>query len=115
MRTVKIDSLPLLDVTTLNRALLARQALIEPSDLPPLALIEHLGGLQSQAPNPPYIGLWTRLPTFQHEALSTLIRDRSAVRLALMRSTIHLVSADDSLWLRPLLQPVIERSFLSNH
>jgi len=115
MRTVTIDTLPLLDVTTLNRALLARQALIEPSDLPPLALIEHLGGLQSQAPNPPYIGLWTRLPTFQHEALSTLIRDRSVVRLALMRSTIHLVSADDSFWLRPLMQPVIERSFLSNH
>jgi hypothetical protein len=67
--------------------------------------------LQSQAPNPPYIGLWTRLAGFWHEELSRLIVGREAVRIALMRSTIHLVSARDCLWLRPLVQPVIERGF----
>ncbi|MEE6259974.1 winged helix DNA-binding domain-containing protein [Plantactinospora sonchi] len=99
-----------LDTRTLNRALLDRQLLLRRSDLSPLAAIEHLVGLQAQAPNPPYIGLWTRLADFRHEDLSQLITDRRAVRIALMRCTIHLVSADDCLRLRPLLQAAIERA-----
>jgi hypothetical protein len=42
--------------------------------------------------------------------LSRLIQDRKAVRIALMRSTIHLVSARDCLNLRPSVQSVHERS-----
>jgi hypothetical protein len=80
-----------------------------------LDAVEHLVGLQSQAPNPPYIGLWTRLVDFRHEDLSSLIHDRTAVRIALMRSTIHLVSAEDCLWLRQVLRPVIERDFSSGY
>jgi hypothetical protein len=100
-----------LGIRDLNRAFLARQWLLRRKDAPALEAIEHLVGLQSQAPNPPYIGLWTRLAGFRHEELSRLIVGREAVRIALMRSTIHLVSARDCLWLRPLVQPVSERAF----
>jgi len=65
--------------------------------------------LQAQALFPPYYGLHSRLDGFLPEDLATLITDRSAVRIALMRGTIHLVSARDCLPLRQLVQPVIER------
>jgi hypothetical protein len=42
--------------------------------------------------------------------LAELLINRQVVRIALMRSTIHLVTARDCLTLRPLVQPVIERS-----
>jgi len=114
-----LDSMPsrkrecVLTTRAVNRALIARQRLLRRDTSSALDAIEHLVGMQSQAPNPPYIGLWTRLEQFRHDDLSTLMLDRKAVRIALMRSTIHLVSADDCRRLRPLLQPVIERDFNS--
>ncbi len=99
----------------LNRALLERQMLIRRQNLSALETIEHLVGMQSQAPAPPYFGLWTRLENFRQDELAELIRSRQAVRIALMRSTIHLVSARDALALRPLIQPAMERGYRSNH
>jgi Winged helix DNA-binding domain len=102
----------------LNRALLSRQLLLDRSGLPGdadgrraavISTIEHLVGLQAQAPFPPYYGLWSRLGGFRPEDLAALITDRSVVRIALMRGTIHLVSARDCLPLRRQLQPVLER------
>jgi hypothetical protein len=102
----------------LNRALLSRQLLLDRVDLPEepgrrramvLQAIEHLVGLQAQAPFPPYYGLWSRLGGFRPEDLAALLTDRRAVRIALMRGTIHLVSAPDCLPLRRLVQPVLER------
>ncbi|MEX1031466.1 MAG: crosslink repair DNA glycosylase YcaQ family protein [Paenibacillaceae bacterium] len=75
----------------LNRALLARQFLMERVKLSVSDVLEQLVGLQSQAPNPPYIGLWTRIEGFEHDSLSQLLLNREAVRIALMRSTIFLV------------------------
>lgn len=95
----------------LNRALLARQGLLRRWTIPPAEAVERLVGMQSQAPDPPYVGLWTRLENFRPEELARLVEARAVVRIALMRSTIHLVTARDCLALRPLLQPVIERSF----
>ena len=59
----------------------------------------------------PYVGLWSRLDDFEPEVLSNLIAERAVVRVALMRSTIHLVSARDCLELRPLVQVVSERGY----
>ncbi len=73
--------------------------------------IEHLAGMQSQAPQAPYVGLWTRLREFGTHELSELIATRRAVRAPLMRATLHLVSAEDCLAFRPVVRPVLERSF----
>jgi hypothetical protein len=81
----------------LNRATLARQYLLDRADVDPLTAIEHLGGMQSQAPLAPYVGLWTRLRDFAPDHLSRLTADRRVVRAHLMRTTVHLVSARDCL------------------
>jgi hypothetical protein len=81
--------------------------------LPAAKVVEHLVGMQAQTPEAPYYALWTRLQRFQPEELSRLLEGRKVVRLALMRSTIHLVSAADCLALRPVLEPVQERNLFT--
>jgi hypothetical protein len=93
----------------LNRALLARQFLLERVDRPPLEVVEHLVGLQAQVPANPYVALWSRLADFEPDAVSDLFTQRKVVRIAVMRSTIHLVSAADCRYLRPLVQSVSDR------
>jgi hypothetical protein len=93
----------------LNRATLERQMLLRHRKLSAVEAIERLVGMQAQAPAPPYIGLWTRLKNFHPDELERLILERRAVRIALMRNTVHLVSAHDCLALRPLMQPVLDR------
>ena len=108
-RAIATGSTTVLTVRALNRALLARQHLLERSDSTVPQMLEHLVGVQAQSPNPPYYGLWSRLRTFEPDDLSDLLTRRRAVRISLMRSTIHLVTARDCLRLRPLLQPVQDR------
>ena len=98
----------------LNRATLDRQWLLARRDAPALQTIEHLIGLQAQAPFPPYYGLWCRLEDFQAQELSNLLLNREAVRLVLMRGTVHLVSSRDALPLRALLQPIMDGDLHSN-
>ena len=92
----------------LNRATLARQLLLRRSGLSALEAVEHLVGLQAQVPLNPYTGLWSRLEEFRPDELAKLLVERRVVRIVVMRGTIHLVSADDCLLLRPLVQPVLD-------
>jgi hypothetical protein len=92
----------------LNRATLARQLLLRRDAMAPLDAVRHLVGQQAQVPHDPYTALWSRLDRFEPEALSALLAQRDVVRVGVMRGTIHLVTADDCLLLRPLLQPVFE-------
>lgn len=92
----------------LNRATLERQLLLRRSDMSVLDTVEHLVGLQAQEPQNPYTALWSRLERFQPQELSELLLDRKVVRILVMRGTIHLVSADDALLLRPLTQPILD-------
>src|SRR5207302_10618680 len=78
-----------------NRALLARQLLLEPADLPIPRAVERIGGVQAQYAPSAYVGLWTRLRAFRRDALTSALERRSVVQGTLMRSTIHLVSARD--------------------
>lgn len=101
-----------LDRRALNRALLARQLLLKRQEMSVPATLEHLVGMQAQAPNLPYVGLWARLEGFRPDALSELVESRRAVRISLMRNTIHLVTTSDALALKPLFQPLHERGYL---
>ncbi len=103
-------------VTTrqLNRTTLARQLLVKRSVMSALDAIEHLVGMQAQAPLAPYFGLWSRLEHFTADDLSQLLLDRLAVRVVVMRGTIHLVSAADCHSLRPLMQPIMDRDLRTN-
>jgi hypothetical protein len=82
--------------------------------MPALGMIEHLVGMQAQVPQQPYVALWSRLAGFQPTELEQLVLSRAVVRLPLMRTTLHLVSAADALTLRSLMQPVLERTFRSS-
>jgi hypothetical protein len=86
-----------LDARALNRATLARQLLLDRADIPVLDAVAHLGGMQAQEPQEPFVGLWSRLRAFEPDALSNLLTDRRLVRTHLMRRTVHLVTADDLL------------------
>ena len=93
----------------LNRATLARQLLLAREDRAPLEVVKHLVGLNAQDPDPPYIGLWGRLIQFDVDDLTALMTGRLAVRGTFLRGTQHTVTAGDYRWIRPLLQPMLER------
>jgi Winged helix DNA-binding domain len=103
----------------LNRALLARQLLLERSDLPLPRALEQLAGMQAQYAPSMYVGLWTRLAGFERRALTDALVDRRVVQATLMRMTIHLVSREDfwpialavrdvrrAMWLRSRPEPI---------
>jgi hypothetical protein len=92
----------------LNRATLVRQHLLGRVDLDPVAAVEHLVGLQAQEQPDPYVALWARLHPFDPHEVGRLLEERVLVRIVVMRGTVHLVSADDALVLRPLCQPVLD-------
>lgn len=104
-----------LSLRTLNRTLLGRQLLLERSPLDAYAAVRHLVAMQAQAPNPPYLGLWTRLRAFRARDLAALVTERRVVRMALQRNTIHLVAAEDALPMRRALQPVLDQALRHNH
>ena len=84
-----------LSTRELNRALLARQLLLERSQLPLEAALEQVAGLQAQYAPSPYVGLWSRLRHFGRDQLTTALQERRAVQATLLRVTIHVVSAAD--------------------
>ena len=75
---------------------------------PALDVVYLLVGLQAQVPRDPYVALRARIEGFAPPELEEALLDRAAVRIGVMRGTLHLVTADDCLRLRPLVQPVLE-------
>ncbi|HEX2373168.1 MAG TPA: winged helix DNA-binding domain-containing protein [Actinomycetota bacterium] len=84
-----------LSTRQLNRALLARQLLLERSSSPLTDALEQVAGLQAQYAPSPYVGLWSRLRDFHRDQLTTALERRQAVQATLLRVTIHVVSAAD--------------------
>jgi hypothetical protein len=84
-----------LSTRALNRALLARQLLLERSPLPLPRALEQVAGLQAQYAPSAYVACWSRLRDFRRDALTRALERRRAVQATLMRTTIHVVSARD--------------------
>jgi hypothetical protein len=97
----------------LGRALLARQHLLERAPVGVVDAVAHLVALQSQNPSSAYLALHARVAGFRHADLADAMLDRRVVRLALLRDTVHLVTADDALRLWPLLEPMLRRRTVS--
>jgi hypothetical protein len=102
------------DVRQLNRASLDRQSLLARADLSATAAVERVGGLQAQAPNAPYVGLWSRVLDFHATELAAALTERRLVRTTLQRATIHLVTAADAVAWYPLVRQVMTRGFATN-
>ncbi len=79
----------------LNRALLARQLLLERSSAPIPKVLERMGTLQAQYAPSMYIGLWSRMETFERAQLDRALERGGVAQGTLMRATIHLVSRAD--------------------
>jgi hypothetical protein len=79
----------------LNRATLARQHLLQRKRLQPIAVIEHLVGMQAQWPPAPYVGIWTRTTSFRRSALERELASGAVVKATVMRQTLHLVTPRD--------------------
>jgi Winged helix DNA-binding domain len=84
-----------LSARELNRALLARQLLLERAKTPLPRALERIGGLQAQYAPSMYVGLWSRLEGFERDQLTRALERRAVVQGTLMRMTIHLVSKRD--------------------
>jgi hypothetical protein len=81
-----------LSTAELNRALLARQMLLERKRLSLPKALERIGGIQAQYAPSMYVGLWTRLEGFEREKLTRALERRTVVQGTLLRATIHLVT-----------------------
>ena len=90
----------------LNRAVLARQLLLDRASLDPVAAVEAVGGLQTQYAPSAYVGLWSRLAGFRRADLTAALLEGRIVQAWVMRCTIHMVSAADY-W--PLTEAVREQ------
>lgn len=77
----------------LNRALLARQHLLERANLPLEAAVEAVGPLQAQYTPAPAVALWSRVRDLTLEGYERAFEERRLVVALLMRGTLHVVSA----------------------
>lgn len=97
----------------LGRALLARQHLVDRTARPTVDLVARLVALQSQNPSSAYLALHARAAGFVPADLAGPLLDRRVARLALLRDTVHLASAQDARWLWSLLAPVLRRHLVT--
>ena len=82
-----------LSARQLNRAMLARQLLLERADLAIDDVLDRVGGLQTQYAPSGYVGLWSRIAGFARADLTSALEARTVAQGTLLRATIHLVGA----------------------
>ncbi|QCB92273.1 winged helix DNA-binding domain-containing protein [Cellulomonas shaoxiangyii] len=98
-----------LSLRRLNRTLLHRQQLDVRSDGGVVAAVRRRVAVQAQEPNWVHVGMWARLAGFRTADLDAAVEARTLVRAPLLRGTQHLTAAADHGWLRPTVQPVLDR------
>ena len=86
---------PVLTQRALNRALLARQMLLERTDAELDEVLKRMAGIQMQYAPAGYIGLWSRMRAFERADLTRALEERRAIQGTMMRATIHTVSVGD--------------------
>ena len=99
----------------LNRALLARQLLLERARTPLTRALERIGGIQAQYAPAMYISLWSRVTGFERDQLTRALECRSVVQATIMRVTIHLVSRRDYWPLTLAVKDVRNEHWLKAH
>lgn len=104
----------MLDDRALNRALLARQHLLTPTSDDVVTVVRHLVGLQAQNPWSPFLGLWSRIEGFTTHDLDAALTERRLLRIAVMRSTVHLVTSGDAPVLAGLARAAMARELRAN-
>ena len=82
--------------------------------MPVANALEHLVGLQAQEPWDPYYALWSRLDGFDPHELGGMIERFEAVRMGVMRGTIHVMTARDALVLRGAMGSVMSGTYRSS-
>ena len=87
MKTISVER-PVLTLRELNRAMLARQLLLDRARIGIVAAIERLAALQAQWSPSPYIALWSRLRDFRRPKLWSAIERHEVIRARLMRARI---------------------------
>ncbi len=95
-----------MDDRELNRALLARQGLLERIDAPLDEALERIGAVQAQSWPAAAVALWTRVADFTPERLYAALDDGALVTGLVHRGTVHLMSARE----HPLYAGVLEAS-----
>jgi hypothetical protein len=89
-----------------NRALLARQGLLERIDAPLDDVLERVGAVQAQSWPAAAVALWTRVQGFEPQRLYAALEDGSVVTGLVHRGTVHLMSARE----HPLYAGALEAS-----
>jgi hypothetical protein len=95
-----------MDDRELNRALLARQGLLERIDGPLDEVLERIGAVQAQSWAAAAVALWTRVADFTPDRLYGALDDGALVTGLVHRGTVHLMSARE----HPLYAGVLEAS-----
>ncbi|WP_245557044.1 winged helix DNA-binding domain-containing protein [Jongsikchunia kroppenstedtii] len=98
-----------------NRTLLQRQHLLARADEDAIEVVDRSVGLQAQDPQAPHYALAARIVDYDPAEVDELLAGREVVRMASLRGTVFLMDAEDSRWIRPAVQPVLDRSVRSNH
>jgi hypothetical protein len=90
-----VNSPEVIDARRMNRAVLARQLLIDRAAASTPEILEKMAGLQAQYAPSSYVGLWSRRLGMERSDLDAALEDRSVIQGTLMRVTIHLASRGD--------------------
>lgn len=98
-----------IDARTLSRTFLLRQGLLGDLGATVPDVVRHLVAVQAQEPNWAIVALRARVPTMTRDDVGCLVGERTLVRTPLLRGTQHLLAADDYAWLRPTVQPMLDR------